>query len=209
MPGPNKVAIFTNEYPPNVYGGAGVHVEYLSRELARLLPVEVRCFGSQDVQADNLRVKGYPAWDAAKQNTDPRFSGALDAFYRSLAMAKDTLQQMAENTNKVAQKESIRIAMGVQEQNADLTKAIDDLGSYGEVVRAATNITREGLTEMRGKLAELKTLAESVQGDIHESIAVNADTRDTGVAPAAAAQQSAGAQPAAGPVPNPFKLGGN
>ena len=37
-----KVAMFTNEYPPNVYGGAGVHVEYLSRELARLVPVEVR-----------------------------------------------------------------------------------------------------------------------------------------------------------------------
>jgi starch synthase len=91
MPGPNKVAIFTNEYPPNVYGGAGVHVEYLSRELARMIPVEVRCFGSQDAQAENLRVKGYPAWDAAKQNTDPRFSSALDAFYRSLAMAKDTL----------------------------------------------------------------------------------------------------------------------
>ncbi|WP_395021786.1 hypothetical protein [Dongia sp.] len=122
------------------------------------------------------------------------------------AMAKDTLQQMAENTNKVAQKESIRIAMGIEEQNADLTKAIDDLGSYGEVVRAATNITREGLTEMRGKLAELKTLAESVTGDIHEAIAVNADTRDAGPA---ATPASTPTQPAAGPVPNPFKLGGN
>jgi hypothetical protein len=121
------------------------------------------------------------------------------------AMAKDTLQQMAENTNKVAQKESIRIAMGIEEQNADLTKAIDDLGSYGEVVRAATNITREGLTEMRGKLAELKTLAESVQGDIHEAIAVNADTRDAGPA----ATPAAPVQAEAGPVPNPFKLGGN
>ena len=30
-----RIALFTNEYPPNVYGGAGVHVEYLSRELAR------------------------------------------------------------------------------------------------------------------------------------------------------------------------------
>jgi dihydroneopterin aldolase len=120
------------------------------------------------------------------------------------AMAKDTLQQMAENTNKVAQKESIRIAMGIDEQNADLTKAIDDLGSYGEVVRAATNITREGLTEMRGKLAELKTLAESVTGDIHEAIAVNADTRD-----AAPAATPAAAEPAAGPAANPFKLGGN
>src|SRR5438093_5306560 len=86
-----KVALFTNEYPPNVYGGAGVHVEYLSRELARLLPVEVRCFGDQDIEQPNLRVKGYGAWPAAKQNTDPRFGGALDAFYRSLSMAKDTL----------------------------------------------------------------------------------------------------------------------
>jgi alpha-maltose-1-phosphate synthase len=41
-----KVALFTREYPPEVYGGAGVHVEYLARELARLTEVEVRCFGA-------------------------------------------------------------------------------------------------------------------------------------------------------------------
>jgi alpha-maltose-1-phosphate synthase len=87
----SKVALFTNEYPPNVYGGAGVHVEYLSRELARLLPVEVRSFGSQDVHDGNLTVRGYGGWDEMKRNTDPRFTGALDAFSRSLAMAKDTL----------------------------------------------------------------------------------------------------------------------
>jgi alpha-maltose-1-phosphate synthase len=87
----NKVAFFTNEYPPYVYGGAGVVVEYLSKELARLVPMEVRCFGDQDVQEPNLRVKGYGAWSEAKQNTDPRFGGALDAMYRSLAMAKDNL----------------------------------------------------------------------------------------------------------------------
>ncbi len=88
---PGKVALFTNEYPPHVYGGAGVHVEYLSRELARLVPVEVRCFGDQDVDAPGLRVRGYGPWAEAKQGTDPRFGGALDAFYRSLAMAKDDL----------------------------------------------------------------------------------------------------------------------
>ncbi len=87
----NKVALFTNEYPPNVYGGAGVHVEYLSQELAKLVPVEVRCFGDQDIESPNLRVKGYRPWAAAKQNTDPRFGGALDAMYRSLEMAKDNL----------------------------------------------------------------------------------------------------------------------
>jgi glycogen synthase len=44
----NKVLFLTNEYPPNVYGGAGVHVDHLSRELARLIEVEVRCFGAQE-----------------------------------------------------------------------------------------------------------------------------------------------------------------
>jgi starch synthase len=87
----NKVALFTNEYPPHVYGGAGVHVEYLSRELSRLVPVEVRCFGEQDETGPNLRVKGYAPWSEAKKDTDPRFGGALDAMYRSLAMAKDNL----------------------------------------------------------------------------------------------------------------------
>ena len=86
-----KAALFTNEYPPNVYGGAGVHVEYLSRALARRIAVEVRCFGDQRVDAPSLTVRGYPAWKDAKENTDPRFGGALDAFHRSLAMAKDTI----------------------------------------------------------------------------------------------------------------------
>ncbi len=86
-----KVAFFTNEYPPNVYGGAGVHVEYLSRELANLVPVEVRCFGDQHIDEPNLRVRGYAAWDEMKRNTNARFSGAVSAFSRSLAMAKDNL----------------------------------------------------------------------------------------------------------------------
>lgn len=87
----DKVAFFTNEYPPYVYGGAGVVVEYLSRELSEKVPLEIRCFGDQDLQLPNLTVKGYGPWPEAKQNTDPRFGGALDALHRSLAMAKDRL----------------------------------------------------------------------------------------------------------------------
>ena len=55
-----KALLLTNEYPPNVYGGAGVHVEFLSRELARLMDVEVRCFGDQHVDDGRLTVRGYP-----------------------------------------------------------------------------------------------------------------------------------------------------
>jgi alpha-maltose-1-phosphate synthase len=54
-----KSLFLTNEYPPHVYGGAGVHVEYLTRELAKLIDVEVRCFGEQDETLDHLRVRGF------------------------------------------------------------------------------------------------------------------------------------------------------
>lgn len=54
-----KALLLTNEYPPNVYGGAGVHVEYLSRELARFIDVEVRCFGNQQSRGNSLTVQGF------------------------------------------------------------------------------------------------------------------------------------------------------
>jgi alpha-maltose-1-phosphate synthase len=87
----SKTTLFTNEYPPHVYGGAGVHVEYLSRALAKRISVEVRCFGDQQSDEPNLTVRGYPRWADAGENTDPRFAGVLDGFQRSLAMAKDTI----------------------------------------------------------------------------------------------------------------------
>ena len=88
----SKVALFTKEYPPHVYGGAGVHVEYLAAALAKRAFVEVRCFGDQrSGDGANPEVRGYPQWDETARNTDPRFVGAVDAYARSLAMAKDRL----------------------------------------------------------------------------------------------------------------------
>ena len=54
-----KALFLTNEYPPHVYGGAGVHVDYLSRELAKSMHVEVRCFGDQRLDEKNLKVTGF------------------------------------------------------------------------------------------------------------------------------------------------------
>ena len=54
-----KILFLTNEYPPHIYGGAGVHVGYLSRELAKMMPVEVRCFGDQHLDEGNLKVIGF------------------------------------------------------------------------------------------------------------------------------------------------------
>jgi starch synthase len=41
-----RVAVLSREYPPEIYGGAGVHVEFLVRELRRLVDVDVHCFGA-------------------------------------------------------------------------------------------------------------------------------------------------------------------
>jgi len=56
--------IYTNEYPPYNYGGAGVHVEYLTRELSKLVDVDVRSFGDQNKPDSPLQVKGYPVGTA-------------------------------------------------------------------------------------------------------------------------------------------------
>jgi len=54
-----KVLFLTNEYPPHIYGGAGVHVGYLSRELAKTIDVDVRCFGDQNLKEGRLKVTGF------------------------------------------------------------------------------------------------------------------------------------------------------
>lgn len=53
-----RILFLTNEYPPHIYGGAGVHVEYLSRELAKLVSVEVRSFHDQSLVNGGLTVRG-------------------------------------------------------------------------------------------------------------------------------------------------------
>ena len=53
-----KIALFTNEFPPNIYGGAGVHIDFLSQELAKLGQIEVRCFGCQEKADATMNVLG-------------------------------------------------------------------------------------------------------------------------------------------------------
>ncbi len=85
-----KIAILTNEYPPYIYGGAGVHVEYLVRELAQLEDnahaVEVLCFGDQRERSDNLRVERIdPAFRPPFQ--DPRHRRFMETMLRNIVMA--------------------------------------------------------------------------------------------------------------------------
>ncbi len=86
-----KVTFFTREYPPHVYGGAGVHVKNLVRSLSRSLDVEVRCIGPQDSTEERLRVKGYQAWPRMWEGEDKLFNSVLGTFSAGLSMVRDRI----------------------------------------------------------------------------------------------------------------------
>ena len=78
-----KPLFLTNEYPPYIYGGAGVHVEYLTRELAKLCDVQVRCFGDQLDESTNPSVIG-AGLDASDWTSPANLKGVFSALQRSL-----------------------------------------------------------------------------------------------------------------------------
>ena len=84
-----RVGLFTREYPPLVYGGAGVHVDYLSRELAKQIEVEVHCWGPQQSDQDHLHVRGAEPWAEISNGTEAKFKSALEALSLNLTQIKD------------------------------------------------------------------------------------------------------------------------
>jgi starch synthase len=87
-----RVGLMTREYPPYVYGGAGVHVEYLSRELAKTIDVEVHAWGKNPEgglepaieREGKLEVHFEEPWGAISGGTDAKFKGALEALSLNL-----------------------------------------------------------------------------------------------------------------------------
>jgi len=76
-----KALFYTREFPPYVYGGAGVHVEYLAAELSKLMEIDVRCFGDQDEKDGNLSVKGFPFDNPNFDNSNDK----LKAVFKTLS----------------------------------------------------------------------------------------------------------------------------
>ncbi|HEX2680565.1 MAG TPA: glycosyltransferase, partial [Candidatus Dormibacteraeota bacterium] len=77
-----RVALLTREYPPEVYGGAGTHVEYLARELRKLAEVTVHCWGAPRTEPG---VFAHEPWAALKEPKPE--AAALQAMSIDLAMA--------------------------------------------------------------------------------------------------------------------------
>jgi alpha-maltose-1-phosphate synthase len=76
------IALLTREYPPEVYGGAGTHVEYLTRELRRLTEVSVHCWGAPRTEPG---VTSHQPWSALSEPKPE--STTLQAISIDLAMS--------------------------------------------------------------------------------------------------------------------------
>jgi alpha-maltose-1-phosphate synthase len=85
-----KIALFSNEFPPNIYGGAGVHIDFLSQELAKLGTVEVRCFGNQNEDTTSMHVRGI---DSCLSKMDDKENSHIKMFHnlsRNVEMSQAT-----------------------------------------------------------------------------------------------------------------------
>lgn len=84
-----EIVILTREYPPHTYGGAGVHVEYLTRELAALGrnedQIKVLCFGDQHINEGNLTVTGISS-EFQPPFQEPRHRGFMNTLLNNVVM---------------------------------------------------------------------------------------------------------------------------
>src|ERR1700730_6451950 len=78
----HRIALLTREYPPEVYGGAGTHVEYLARELRHLVEASVHCWGKARTESGVTSPQPWTALSEPKPE-----STALQAMSINLAMA--------------------------------------------------------------------------------------------------------------------------
>ncbi|GAA2181697.1 glycogen synthase [Brooklawnia cerclae] len=70
-----RVSVLTREYPPSIYGGAGVHVGQLVPRLAQLVDVDVQCMGDDR-----------PGATAHREEYPPGANNALKVFGADLSM---------------------------------------------------------------------------------------------------------------------------
>lgn len=127
------------------------------------------------------------------------------ALGESSEMARMSLERMNEKTTDLSQKEVIRIALGTHEQNSELIKALEGLEQYGEVIRTATSITREGLEETKELLGNLEATAKEVHEDVKDSISIAAEVvAGESVSPSDEDQAEGESDSDA---PNPFNIG--
>ena len=97
------------------------------------------------------------------------------ALGESSEIAKQTLARMNEQTTRFSHKEALKNAMSANVDNASIVQAIEELEGYAKVARAATEISRGGLEDMKDNLARLQETLVDVSAAVHEATGVSAD----------------------------------
>lgn len=130
------------------------------------------------------------------------------ALGESSEAAKISLERMNRTTAELGQREVIRVALGTKEINQNLSNALSELSEYGETIRAATSITREGLSETRSLLAQIERQTAETQAAVKESLSVAADVAGgKGGTRSPAPEETAREAEDRQAPPNPFGLG--
>jgi len=86
-----KVLFYTKEFPPYVYGGAGVVVEYLANELEKLMEIDIKCFGDQESTSGNMHVKGFPYNNSVFEQSDNKLKAVFNSLNTCLHMNAEIL----------------------------------------------------------------------------------------------------------------------
>jgi glycogen synthase len=86
-----KVLFYTKEFPPYVYGGAGVVVEYLAAELAKLMEIDIKCFGDQDETSTNTSIKGFPSSYPIFDQSDDKLKAVFNSLNTCLHMNAESI----------------------------------------------------------------------------------------------------------------------
>ena len=164
-----RVLLLTNEYPPNIYGGAGVHVQHLSRELAKLCEVEVFAFGDQHSETPNLRVEGIGLPEPI-QPTLPNQAGTYNALLRNLQMSARARQPQVVHCHTwythfggvlVRQTRGIPLVLTTHSLEPSRPWKAEQLGEGG--YRLSCWIERTAYREAVGVVAVSKEMARDVQ----------------------------------------------
>ncbi len=80
-----KVVYFTKEYPPCVYGGAGVHIENLSKKMVQFCDVEVRTF-CESSSDDKIRILNSKKWKELFGENPEGYLKVLEVFSEDLSL---------------------------------------------------------------------------------------------------------------------------
>lgn len=86
-----KALFYTKEFPPYVYGGAGVVVEYLATELEKLIEIDIKCFGDQESNAGNISVKGFPYENPIFESSDNKLKAVFNSLSTCLHMNAEVI----------------------------------------------------------------------------------------------------------------------